>query len=29
MNLCYFCDTNLIDYAVMDTGNSSVPDEEI
>ena len=28
MNLCHFHDTILIDYAVMDTGSSSVPDKE-
>ena len=28
MNLCYFHDTILIDYAVIDAGNFSVPDEK-
>ena len=28
MNSCHFHDTILIDYAVMDTGNSRVPNEE-
>ena len=28
VSLCHFRDTILIDYAVIDTDNSSVPDEE-
>ena len=28
VNSCHFLDTTLIDYAAIDTYNSSVPDEE-